>query len=76
MSTTRLTVNLPESEINFLKQYAKKNQTTIPQLFNRWIKNLKTQSQLHPDIKRFTGIIPEDVDLDQAITDHLMEKHK
>jgi hypothetical protein len=76
MPTSRLSVTLPESEINFLKQYAKKEKTTISRLIDRWIKSLKTKTDIHPDIKKFTGIIPADVDVDKAITDYVMEKHK
>jgi hypothetical protein len=76
MPTSRLSVTLPESEIDFLKQYAKKEKTTIPGLIDRWIKSLKNKADIHPDIKKFTGIIPADVDVDKAITDYVMEKHK
>ena len=76
MPTSRLSVTLPESEINFLKQYAKKEKTTIPRLIDRWIKTLKAQTDIHPDIKKYTGIIPADADVDKAITDYVMEKHK
>jgi hypothetical protein len=76
MPTSRLSVTLPESEINFLKQYAKKEKTTIPRLIDRWIKTLKAQTDIHPDIKKYTGRIPADADVDKAITDYVMEKHK
>jgi len=76
MAAQRLTVTLPESEIAFLKQYAKKENTTISGLIDKWIKGLKKKAEIHPDIKRFTGIIPKDLDIDRAITDYIMEKHK
>ena len=76
MSTSRLSVTLPESEIDFLKQYAKKEKTTIPRLIDRWIKSLKPKTDIHPDIKKFTGIIPPDADVEKSISDYVMEKHK
>jgi hypothetical protein len=69
MPTSRLTVTLPESEIAFLKQYAKRERTTISGLIDKWIRGLKTRADIHPDIKKFTGIIPGDVDVEKAITD-------
>jgi hypothetical protein len=33
------------------------------------------KADIHPDIKKFTGIIPTDADVDKAITDYVMEKH-
>lgn len=78
MATSRLTVDLPKSDIDFLKTYARKNKTTVSELIDRWIKTLKpnTRPAIHPDIKKFTGIIPQDADIERAITDHIMEKHK
>ncbi len=81
MPTSRLYIDLPDNELDFLKQYAAKNKTTIASLFNRWLKSLKSASKpvgeaIHPDIKRFTGIIPKDVDLDKTLTEYITEKHK
>ncbi|MCK4762575.1 MAG: hypothetical protein KAW12_10300 [Candidatus Aminicenantes bacterium] len=78
MPTTRFTINLPETEVDFLKKYAKKNRTTVAELVNRWIKGLKPKPKpaIHPEIERFTGIIPPDADVDKAISDYVMGKHR
>jgi hypothetical protein len=78
MTTSRLTVSLPKSEIEFLKKYAKMNKISVSNLIDRWIKILKAKSKtaIHPDIEKFTGIIPADIDVDQAITEYIMEKHR
>lgn len=78
MVTSRLTVTLSESDINFLKNYAKKNKISVSQLVNRWIKSLKIKPKpaIHPDIKRFTAIIPPDVDADEVYAQYVMEKHR
>jgi hypothetical protein len=31
---------------------------------------------LHPDIKKFTGIIPPDVDAKEVYAEYVLEKHK
>lgn len=73
MPTTRLTIDLPESEIDFLKKYAKKNKTSVSELIDRWVKSLKTKSKtiIHPEVKKFSGIIPDDIDIDKAISDYI-----
>ena len=78
MPTSRLTIDLPKSEIDFLEKYAKRNKTTVIELINRWIKSLETKSKpaIHPEIEKFTGIIPPDADVDKAISDYIMQKHK
>jgi len=80
MTTSRLTVNLPKSEIDFLKNYARTNKISVSNLIDRWIKILKSKSKLkspiHPDIEKFTGIIPADIDVDKAITEYIMTKHR
>jgi hypothetical protein len=78
MTTTRLTINLPKSEIDFLKKYARMNNISVSNLIDRWIKILKAKSTpaIHPDIEKFTGIIPADIDVDKAITEYIMTKHR
>lgn len=76
MGSSRLVLTLPETEINFLKEYAKKEKTTVPKLIDKWIKSLRNQEDIHPEIKKFTGIIPNNVDIEDAVTEYLMEKHK
>jgi hypothetical protein len=77
MTTSRLTVRLPKSDIDILKKYARMNRISVSNLIDRWIKILKAKSKtaIHPDIEKFTGIIPADIDVDQAITEFIMEKN-
>jgi hypothetical protein len=78
MTTSRLTVSLPKSEIDFLKKYARMNKISVSNLIDRWIKILKAKSKptIHPDIEKFTGIIPADIYVDKAITEYIMAKHR
>jgi len=78
MTTSRLTINLPKSEIDFLKKYARMNKISVSNLIDRWIKILKAKSKptIHPDIEKLTGIIPPDIDVDEAITEYIMAKHR
>lgn len=76
MHESRLTVDLPSNEIDFLNRYAKRHKTTVPNLVDRWIKSLKSKPAIHPDIKKLTGILPKEIDFEKAITNYIMEKHK
>ena len=80
MPTSRLTISLPESEIDYIKTYAKKNRISVSQLVDRWIKSLKAapkeKTALHPDIKKFTGIIPRSIEADEVYADYVMDKHQ
>lgn len=76
MHVSRLAVDLPATEIDFLNRYAKRHKTTVSNLVDRWIKSLKPKPTIHPDIKKLTGILPGEIDFDKAITNYIMEKHK
>lgn len=77
MNTYILTIQLPTDEISFLKQYAERHRITISELIDRYAKFLQVSQQyaLHPDLKKVTGIIPNDIDTEEIFYQHVMEKH-
>jgi len=77
MNTDSLTIQLPVNEIEFLRQYAEKHRITISELIDRYAKYLKAsqQFQIHPDIAKFTGIIPKNIDVREMFHQYSMEKH-
>lgn len=78
MEMDKLTIRIPKSEISFLRKYAHHNGLTISDVIVRYVERLKLlQNQsIHPDVKRFTGIIPHDVDVNKLHHSHLLEKHQ
>ncbi|MCD6527508.1 MAG: hypothetical protein J7K75_11010 [Desulfuromonas sp.] len=78
MPTRKLTVRLPEEEIDFAKGYAARHGLTMTQLIDRYLKSLQhlPEGDLNPDIIRFSGIIPETVDSRDEYYSALEEKHK
>jgi hypothetical protein len=36
----------------------------------------KSKPTIHPDIEKFTGIIPADIDVDKEITGNIMAKYR
>ena len=76
MKTQELTIQLPIDEIKFIKQYAKRHRVTVSELVNRYVNELQQQKQdIHPDIQKFSGIIPKDIDAQQIYYQHILEKH-
>ena len=78
MSTRKLTVRLPEEDIDFAKGYAARHGMTLTELIDRYLRQLRRTPQggLHPDILRFSGIVPGNIDARQVQRDALEEKHR
>jgi hypothetical protein len=78
MPTRKLTVRLPEDEIEFAKSYASSQGITLTELIDRYFKQLRlsTSGDLHPDILRFSGIIPSDIESRNDYLNAIEEKHR
>lgn len=78
MSTRKLTVRLPEEEIDFAKTYAARHGLTLTDLIDRYLKQLRRQPEgdLHPDILRFSGIIPGHLDGRDEYRNAMEDKHR
>ena len=78
MPARKLTIRLPEEEIEFAKEYALRNGISVTEMIDRYLKNLRkqTRTELHPDIQRFSGIISSKIDAETAYHDALEEKHR
>ena len=69
MEQTTLTLKLSKSRANFLKNYAKRNKKTVSDLIEQYIYQLKeiSNTNIHPDIKKISGIIPDNTDVEKKI---------
>jgi macrodomain Ter protein organizer (MatP/YcbG family) len=78
MQTVRLTVDLDKAEIDFLKKYARNHGKTISEIINQFITGLKgeTQPEIHPEIEKITGILPEDIDFREEYSQYILQKHQ
>jgi Family of unknown function (DUF6364) len=78
MPTTELTLNLPEEEVEFLKDYAEQHGVTVTDLVARYVKLLQKVPVRppHPANLQFTGVVPEDVDVRELYLQHMLEKHR
>lgn len=78
MATRKLTIRLPEEDIEFAKKYASKHGITLTELIDRYLKQLRRRPEggIHPDIQRFSGIIPEDIDAPKEYHEAMEDKHQ
>lgn len=51
---------------------------TATEVIDRFLRRLRLQAadEIHPEVKRFTGILPEDVDVEAEWREHELEKHR
>jgi energy-converting hydrogenase A subunit M len=78
MHTNQLTISLAKSKIDFLEKYAKKNNITVSELIDEYVKRLQfiENYSLHSDIEKNAGVIPKNVEPIDLYHGHLEEKHK
>lgn len=78
METSKLTIDLPKIDADFLNQYAESHGSSVSQLIKKYVKLLQNESQekIHPDIQKITGILPHDIDVQHEYHRHLLEKHQ
>jgi len=78
MNPSKLTIELPQPEVTFLEEYAARHATTVAKLIEQFIKQLKMSEKysFHPDIQKFAGMVPKDIDARREYYEYLEEKHK
>ena len=78
MATQKLTVRLPAGDIVFLKGYARQHDIMVTEALHRYLCRLREieRADIHPEVSRFTGLVPSDVEATEASAAHLEEKHR
>ncbi len=78
MDKTQITIQLPESEVDFLEKYTKRNNITISELIDQYIQQLQISERYshHPDVKKNAGIIPNDINAQKEYYNYIEEKHQ
>ena len=77
MNQTKLTVRVPRELLENIKQYAAKNNTTLTNLIEAYLRRIpvqKTPLDDAPIVRRISGTLPNDVTI-QDYRDHLDEKY-
>lgn len=81
METQKLTVRLPQSDLQFIKQFAVEHNLTVTELIRRHFSQLRQRSDnaISPKLQKITGILPDNIepaDARQAYHDYLLDKHQ
>ena len=79
MDTAKLTVRLPKRSLDFAKEYAREHEITVTDLIARYLTRLQDEKPalIHPDVARFSGILPdEEVDDKALYYEHIERKHR
>jgi len=78
-SRSKLTVRLPDENLDFLKRYSAEHGLTQTDVLDRFLTRLRQVSEtrtIHPEVAKISGLIPADVDARVLYYEHLMEKHR
>lgn len=81
METQKLTVRLPQDDLQFIKQFALEHNVTVTELIRRYFSRLRQQAKpaIDPKLRKITGILPTYVDTSNArqnYADYPLEKHQ
>ena len=78
MKNAKLTVRLPEEDLEFAKQYARENKLTLTALVHRFFSRLRTarETEISPHLEPIVGLVPPDVNAAEEHRKHLLEKQK
>ena len=74
----KVTVRLPQESVLFLKEYARLHGMTVTEVIERSLDRLqhRQKAPIHPDVARFSGLVPEEIDAKSEYADHLLRKHQ
>lgn len=76
---SKLTVRLPDENLEFVKRYAKAHGITVTEVLDRYLTRLRTagtEGRHHPKVERLAGLLPADVDSRALYHEHLRDKHR
>jgi hypothetical protein len=81
METQKLTVRLPQKDLQFIKRFAVEHNLTVTELIRRHFSQLRRQedNDISPKLQQITGILPKNIetsDLKQEYHDYLLDKHQ
>lgn len=79
----KLTVRLPEENVDFVKRYAAEHGTTVTDVLDRYLSRLREsdvvgqpEARIDPKVEQISGLVPSDVDARGLYHEHLLEKHR
>lgn len=75
---TKITIRLPKQDVEFAKVYAKAHGLSMTEVIDRHLRRLRALERHTPsaELDAITGLLPADLDAEQAYRDHLVDKHR
>lgn len=76
--TTKLTVRLPRRDVEYAKAYAKAHGLSVTEVIDRYLRRMRALEQRMPssELEAISGLVPSDVDAEEAYRRHLRDKHR
>jgi len=75
----KLTVRLPQENLEFVKRYAAEHQLTVTDVLDRYLTRLREGAEgrrIHPEVEKISGLVPSEVDARALYHEHLLRKHE
>jgi hypothetical protein len=78
MGTKTVTIVIPEEHARFVEDYAERHGRSVDDVLDTYIKRLQEREspELHPEVKKMTGILPADIEVEKEYYRRIMEKHR
>lgn len=78
MEKAELKIEISRLQAEFLMKYTEQTGISASQLVSQYIDQLKLLETIpiHPDVQKYTGIIPDEINMKEYHHLHLLEKHK
>ena len=66
-----------KDHIEVAKKYARSHKMTLTELIDRHFRWLRSheESEIHPEVRKISGLIPSDIDAKADYHQHLLKKH-
>ncbi len=76
--TSKLTIRLPTKDIEFAKRYAKEHGLTVTEVIDRYLRQMQAleATPVSQCLDAITGILPEEVNVQDEQLERLLDKHR
>lgn len=73
--TAKLTIRLPQDELDFVRRYAAEHRLTLTDLVSRYFRRLQQprnhgKAGIHPDVAAISGLLPANIDMRREHRQH------
>lgn len=77
VDTTKLTIRLPQRDVEFVKDYARAHGLTVTEVIDRYLRRMRELEHYSPSpaLEAISGLVPSDVDAEEEYRRHLQQKH-